>query len=298
MNTGTLDPQRLSLRSATSSASRVDAAAGTISRVSLITGDREAGGHGLWIDRKSLETFQALLTDRRLKAYATHGTWSKDGTLDEIGYWQASALEGNQLFADFVALTSWKTHARPEYDTLFELAEKLPSEFGVSLSFKFATVWVMPGGAEIATRRKFSAIGDAVYDPPAPVGALRALPSVRAVEIYSADFVDQPAANAGLFRSESGGAIEPSSREAEIARLSAERDALPHDASAALRRGEIIARLKVLRSDAADSGIVGSPAQIEKLRGELAAVKGTDEESALKRGKLCAQIQRLRSQQC
>ena len=183
----------------------VDPAAGTIRGVSLLTADREASGHGVWIDAKTLQTFLTCLSDRRLKAYATHGTWGKDGTLDEVGYWETANIAGDKLRADFVALTSWKKHAVDEFDTLFELAEKLPAEFGASLAFRFNLVWVRADGSETPTVRKYRAKGDWDYeiyfDPAAPSDALRAdMPSVRAMEVYSADFVDVPAANDGLFQ--------------------------------------------------------------------------------------------------
>lgn len=196
-----LDPHRISFRAGSATPAAVNAEAGTISRVSLITADREAGGHGVWIDARTLETFSALLEKRRFKAYATHG-WG-DGTLNEVGYWENVAIDGKNLRADFSALTAWKTHHRDEFDTLFELAAKMPAEFGASLSFRFQLAWVAADARETPTVRKYRYSSDrgyeAYFDPVAPTGALRASPSVRAIEVYSADFVDVPAANTGLF---------------------------------------------------------------------------------------------------
>lgn len=184
----------------------IDRAAGTIRGVSLITADREAGGHGLWVDARTVETFRDLLAGRRVKAYATHGTWGKDGTLDEVGYWSNPVIDSGHLRGSFAAFKAWRKHSEDEFDTLFELAETMPSEFGASLNFRFRAVWLMGDGREIETRRKFRITSDRDYeqywDPPMPAGALRDMPSVRATEVFSADFVDRPAANDGLFRDE------------------------------------------------------------------------------------------------
>lgn len=202
-------PDRLSLRAvATLAKNAVDAAAGTIKGVSLLTADREAAGHGVWIDRRTLDTFKAQLDGRPLKAYATHGSWCMDGTLDEVGLWQNPQIDETggapQLREDFFALDAWKKHCAAEFDTLFELATKAPTEFGASLSFRFSLVWVNADSSEVPTVRKFRYSSDRGYEqffePPATATALRAMPSVRATEVYSADFVDDPAANDGLFR--------------------------------------------------------------------------------------------------
>lgn len=204
------DPHCLQFRALADKATlaAVDAKAGRISGVSLLTADREASGHGVWIDQRTLETFEAELKDRRLKAYATHGAWGGDGTLDEVGFWEAVRIEGNQLREDFQALEAWRKHEAAEFDTLFELAEKLPAEFGASLSFRMTLAWVRKDGTELATKRKWREVGmwnyEAYFDPAMPPDAVRDMPSVRCVEVYSADFVSVPAANNGLFRAGPG----------------------------------------------------------------------------------------------
>ena len=178
---------------------------GRILGVSLLTANREASGHGVWIDKRTLETFNAQLTGRPLKAYVTHG-WG-DPTLNEVGLWSQSRIdeEGTdpQLRADFASLDAWKKHSPAEFDTLFELAAKAPTEFGASLSFRFSLAWVRKDGTELATQPSWRATPgkfERVFEPPAPSDAVRAMPSVRAIEVYSADFVDTPAANDGLLR--------------------------------------------------------------------------------------------------
>ena len=168
-----------------------------------MTANREAAGHGVWIDQQSLASFQKLLEGRRFKSYISHG-WG-DQTLAEPGLWQSSVVDGAHLRADFVALDAWRKHSPDKFETLFELAQKLPGEFGVSLSFRMALAWVRADGTEIPTRIRYRDIGgwdyEKFFDPAAPADAVRTdMPSVRAVEVYSADFVDDPAANDGLFR--------------------------------------------------------------------------------------------------
>lgn len=201
-----IDPHRIQLRTESQSkrAGAVDLKTGRIFGVSLLTADREATGWGLWIDSATLVSFHALLAGRRLKAYATHGVPGLDGTLDEVGFWDGVRIDGLNLREDFTALDAWRRHAPAEFDTLFELAEKLPGEFGASLSFSYKPVWVLRDGTEVPTQRKFSIGGEVIYAPPAPSSAVRAMPSVRALDVYSADFVDDPAANTGLFSSHPG----------------------------------------------------------------------------------------------
>ncbi len=200
-------PDKIQLRAATAAlpGGAVSAAAGTIRGVSLLTGNQEAEGWGIFIDAATLAGFNTLLQGRRLKAYATHDTFGKDGTLDEVGFWANVRVDGDQLRADFAALDAWRTYNPGEFATLFELAQKVPDEFGVSLCFAYSLAWVRKGGAEVATAMADPRLDGSGFNPPAPADALRAMPSVRPIEVYSADFVDDPAANAGLFSKGAGG---------------------------------------------------------------------------------------------
>lgn len=207
------DLHRLQFRAGdtASEAPRVDLATGRIAGVSLLTADREAAGHGLWIDRRTLDTGKTALEGRRLKAYATHGAWGGDGTLDEVGFWENVRIDGDRLREDFEALAAWRKHEPAEFETLFELAEKLPQEFGASIAFAFTLAWVRKDGTEIPTQRRWRAVGawdyEAYFDPAMPADAVRDLPSVRITDVFSADFVCRPAANDGLFSAASGTAL-------------------------------------------------------------------------------------------
>jgi hypothetical protein len=219
----TLDPDRIHLRAAPAAlpTAAINAQEGTIKGISLLTAGREATGYGIWIDQTTLATFQTLLQGRRLKAYATHDS-GIDGTLEEVGFWENPRIDGNQLRADFTALDAWRKFQPDEFATLFELAAKLPDEFGASLSFRFTLAWVCRAGADVPTDRTFSITGANLFVPPMPADALRAMPSVRALEVYSCDFVDQPAANSGLFstgvRTAQKGLGKPESYEAALTR--------------------------------------------------------------------------------
>ena len=367
-----LDPHRLRFR-ATSEATppTVDFAKGVINRVSLMTANREAAGHGVWIDQQSLTSFQKILEGRRFKSYVAHG-WG-DQTLAEPGYWEASTIDGANLRANFVALDAWRKHSPDKFDTLFELADKLPGEFGVSLSFRMALAWVRADGTEIPTRIRYRDLGDWDYekffDPAAPADAVRTdMPSVRAVEVYSADFVDDPAANDGLFRSApvdvSALSNSPattmlttkqiherfSANPAHVARAialsvandklsldeialaiaredeTAERDSLKlsvkklteeatafkgqldaKDAELAQLKADLakqqadFAALKKLGTGHVPTGEPGAEGgatdPVSKLRAELAAITGTDEASAKKRGEINAKLRALKNKQ-
>lgn len=176
---------------------------GVITGVSLITAEREATGWFRWIDAKTVTMFAELLAGRSLKAYATHGSWGGDGTLDEVGLWKAARVDGKNLRADFNALQAWRKHSEDEFDTLFELAEKAPGEFGASLSFRHKLAWVRKNGEDVETRlAAWNWDSDApIFEPAAPADAVRFdMPSVRPYKVMSADFVDEPAGNTGLFR--------------------------------------------------------------------------------------------------
>ena len=147
----------------------------TMRDVSLLAAG-EAQGHGLVIDEDSLQTALSYLgTKKRLRAYLHHAMF-EDRLGEEIGYFENPYIDGDRLMAEkFTFLKSFRNNKKDKYEALLELAKEMPEEFGLSLSFSFLT--------EIKE-------GDE-------------MPRVRFQEIYSADFVDQPAANPkGLFRIE------------------------------------------------------------------------------------------------
>lgn len=89
----------------------------------------------------------------------------------------------------FQAFNSFRKYQPEAYDRLFEMAEMLPENFGVSLVFEARLFWEMDDGTEM----EFEG-----WDG-APDGSVYELPTVEVKRVMSADFVDNPAANSSLF---------------------------------------------------------------------------------------------------
>ena len=169
---------------------RVDLEAHTLSNVNLIS-IGEARGHGIIVDQGTLDSMMETeeLKSGRLRAYITHGDLCVfDRLTDEAGLFTNPRIEGEHLRADFKPFDSFMKHQTAKFETLFELAEKTPDQFGVSIAFRGRAVWPTEGGNEVENDEK-------------PDDALNELPSIRVDELFSADFVDNPAATRSLFRS-------------------------------------------------------------------------------------------------
>lgn len=166
--------------------SQIDKDSGTMSAVSLISVG-PALGHGLFVDETSLDTIMDQLEDTRLPAYITHrGALFDDRLTREIGMFDNFRLEGGRLLGDFQAFESFQEDDSRKFNRLFELAEKMPERFGLSIVFSASSAWSTDMG-DVETTEK-------------PEGALFDFPSIRVEEVSSADFVDNPAANQrGLF---------------------------------------------------------------------------------------------------
>jgi len=168
------------------SETQVDKERGTMSSVSLISVG-PALGHGLYVDSKSLETIEDELDGTRLPAYITHrGAIFEDRLTREIGMFHNFRIEGDRLLGDFQAFDSFREDDSRKYNRLFEMAEKMPERFGLSIVFSADSAWS-------------TASGD-IFSDDRPDDALFDYPSIRVEEVSSADFVDSPAANErGLF---------------------------------------------------------------------------------------------------
>lgn len=147
------------------SAVSVDAEAGILLGVSVIT-EGEAKGHNLQIDSTTLSQVKACIDafgEDGVKVKVDH--WSGfDGI---VGTLRSASIDGQQLRADLHLLSTHPARAR-----IIELAETMPSQFGLSIAFS--------GEPESAGDVRFA----------------------RCSELYSVDLVDQPAANpSGLFSS-------------------------------------------------------------------------------------------------
>ena len=168
------------------SESKIDKDSGKMFGVSLISVG-EALGHELFVDDDSLDTILQAIDGEKIPAYITHrGALFEDRLTREIGMFTNFRTEGDRLMADFEAFDSFKEDDARKYNRLFEMAEKIPERFGLSIVFSATQAWATPeGDVELGAR---------------PDNALFDFPSIRVEEVTSADFVDTPAANQkGLF---------------------------------------------------------------------------------------------------
>jgi hypothetical protein len=155
--------QKLTLFAA-ATGSRVDREYGILRGVSVITAGVEAKGHGIWIDQTSLEMVKAAAETYvdGLQVKSDHGS----GFGEIEGVLRDFVIDGNQLRADFHLIKSGE-----EYERICEMAEMMPSSFGLSIEFS--------GISEEIDEYRYA----------------------RPVEIYAVALVDQPAANpSGLFQ--------------------------------------------------------------------------------------------------
>ena len=168
---------------------RVDLEAGTIAGISILTVG-EARGHGMMISEKTLEAAIVLLMGKSLPAYLSHAGAHGDRLLTEAGYFSGFYRDRDQIRArKFTALDTFKKYEREKYDRLFEIAEKAPQTFGVSIVFEGQLFWEMRDGSEETMEVGLDAPENARFE----------IPTVRPLDITSADFVDTPAANGALF---------------------------------------------------------------------------------------------------
>lgn len=164
---------------------QVDVDAGTIENVSLIQVG-VAAGHPMRIDQRSLETAIEAIGEN-LPAFITHnGALESDRILEQVGAFTDFRVDAGKLKADFRAFDSFRRDESNRYNRLFDIAGEMPDAFGVSLVFEADLVWVDADAREWAFDDK-------------PPGILSEFPSVRFLNVSSADFVETPAANDGLF---------------------------------------------------------------------------------------------------
>jgi hypothetical protein len=131
----------------------------SIKGISLIQ-EGPALGHGVWVDSTTLSQVKKSASAMgRVKAKLNH--WS--GIQDTVGYYENFRIRAGKLLAD---LTLFDSHDGK--DMLLEMIENIPNAFGVSIMFAADTPEYDKGNDRYNTR-------------------------VR--ELYSADFVDSPAAN-------------------------------------------------------------------------------------------------------
>lgn len=131
----------------------------TVKGVSLIQ-EGPALGHGLWVDSTTLSQVKQIAAALgKVKAKLNH--WS--GIQDTVGYYENFRVRGGKLLAD---LNLFESH--PGRETMLEMIQTIPESFGVSIMFR---------GGEHEYDKKNDRYNTRVSD------------------LYSADFVDTPAAN-------------------------------------------------------------------------------------------------------
>lgn len=170
---------------AAATGSQVDREAGILRGVSVIT-EGDAKGHGMIVDHITLEQVKACAETYvdGLRVKMDHYT----GIDAMVGVLRDFMIDGIQLRADLHLL---KSHE--DFEKILEMAENMPGSFGLSISFSGEcddvevpsddSEEVEPNSGEL------------------PTGSVEIVRAARCMEIYSADLVDQPAANpTGLFQ--------------------------------------------------------------------------------------------------
>jgi hypothetical protein len=164
------------------------------SDVSILTAG-EADGHGMIVDEKTIAGFMELAMGKTIPAYLTH-----DGAIDdsgrpadrlgkEIGMFSGFYRDGDKVRArNFQFLDSFIASEPKTHSTLVEMAQKFADKLGISPVIAHFKAWVLGDGTEVPAK-----------NGPRPENASFAMPSMRVAAIKSCDFVQQPAANVGLF---------------------------------------------------------------------------------------------------
>jgi hypothetical protein len=141
---------------------QIDTEAGIIRGVAVVT-EGVAKGHGVFIDAETIRQVKACAETYAggLKVKMNHS----GGAGDIVGFLREFRIDGTKLLADLHLLTT-----TPHRGYVLEIAKTIPDTFGLSIAF--AGVSEKQGGKNFA----------------------------RCTEIFSADLVDEPAANpSGLF---------------------------------------------------------------------------------------------------
>lgn len=186
---------------------KVDRAAAQLHDLAILTADREASGHGIYIDQKTLQTAFACAqaSGGKLRGAIRHPSLldvlkgDNDRVLGMPGFFSDVKIAGNTLvagtfqFFDTFAASEPATVAR-----ILEMAEKTPELFGLSAEPCGQFVWVGLDGSEHPAKRDPETRAWA-GQPKGVALANLGLPTLRITHLGVAAFVDQPAANDGLF---------------------------------------------------------------------------------------------------
>jgi len=200
----------------------VDREAGMIEGVSIIEAG-EARGHRMMISGRTLDSVENILAERVLPAYISHNGAQTDRLMEEVGAFSEFYRAGDKIRAGrFEVLPSFREHEPERFDRLFDLAELMPATFGISIVFEGSLFWETDEA-------------DVPFDgfTERPEGAEHDLPTIEPNRIFSADFVDTPAATASLFTEKPA---EPLNDEPKGESMNAQIEKLDESASAELER--------------------------------------------------------------
>jgi hypothetical protein len=177
----------------------VDRTANKLRDVALLTAGLEAKGHGIYIDERTIETAAEVvaLRNKRLKAAFRHPSlldlltsYGGDRMLEIPGFFSGVGLKGSGENAQLVASAfefydTFREANEPAVNTLFEMAEKTPELFGVSIEPWGYLVYVDTEDNEFSTAPEDREL------------KYNGLPALRVTDMPYAAFVDEPAANPG-----------------------------------------------------------------------------------------------------
>jgi hypothetical protein len=200
------DAQQFDLRVAIPPTFRVDATAGRLAGLAIITGEREALGHGIYLDRRTVEMAAETVAAAggRLRGAITHGSLmdflrrGNDRVLEIPGYFENVRLEDLVLTGDFVFYDTFREQQPDIFARLMEMAAKTPELFGLSAEPYGYAVFVDRDGREYTAIRDPDT-GDLVGAPDGTELQHDGMPVFRVTRLRVAAFVDEPAANDGLF---------------------------------------------------------------------------------------------------
>jgi len=179
---------------AAATGSQVDREAGILRGVSVIT-EGDAKGHGMIVDSITLEQVKACAETYvdGLRVKMDHYT----GIDAMVGVLRDFMIDGIHLRADLHLL---KSHE--DFEKILEMAENMPGSFGLSISFS--------GECEDVEVPSDDSEEVEPNSGELPTGSVEIVRAARCMEIYSADLVDQPAANpTGLFQAIMSEQIQP-----------------------------------------------------------------------------------------
>jgi DNA repair exonuclease SbcCD ATPase subunit len=178
------------------------------------------------------------------------------------------------LLGDFQAFDSFREDDSRKYNRLFEMAQKMPERFGLSIVFSANSAWATPDG-DVPMGRWPNNDSDRLYDENnPPEDALFEFPSIRVEEVSSADFVDSPAANQrGLFSK----IDKPNISKMTKAELTEKNDELVAEAEA-LEAKLAEVQTQLAEQSEEEAKIEGVSEENEKLKEENESLKAELEE--------------------